>query len=153
MTKKEQSFIFNTLICARGELKIEIKHVKIVEFAFTNGVTNPYRCVLDDDTRAVVKVFNNQQGNLSLVNEYICYILASKIGLPIPDAGICVCDNKTIYNNCNITQDNYGLAFYSTYIEKNTLLKAGIMKYVENINMFYPLVIFDHLVYNPVFDS
>lgn len=105
-------------------------------------------CILDDDIRAVVKSFNNVQGNLALVNEYICYRLANILNLPMPTSGICVCDSTTVDVNGLIHAENLGLGFYSTYLQKNTMLKCNIMKYVINIEIFYRLVIFDHVVYN-----
>lgn len=125
-----------------------IKHVDSIEYPIPNGVTQPLRCILEDNTRAVVKIFNNVQGNLTLVNEYICYKMAQKIDIPMPSAGLCMCDDSTmdLYNDINAS--NWGIGFYSTYIEKNTLLKMGIMRLVENIDIFYKIVIFDHLIYN-----
>lgn len=113
-----------------------------------NGATEPFRCIMEDDTIAVIKVFNNVQGNLSLVNEYICYELAVKLELPMPQSGICICDEHTVDSQKELKSENWGLGFFSTYLEKNALLKLGIMKYVNNIDIFYKLVIFDHLVYN-----
>ena len=129
-------------------VKISVKHVNCIENMFGNGVTEPLLCILDNDKRAVVKVFNNCQGNLTLVNEYICYNLARALGLPMPHSGICKCDENTV-DSCNyINENNYGYGFYSTYLEKNTLLKQGIMKYISNIDIFLKVVIFDHLIYN-----
>lgn len=128
--------------------KIETCHVKEVESLITNGVTKPLRCVLDDGTRAVVKVFNNEQGNLTLVNEYICYQFAKVLEIPMPLSGVCLCDDDTIDEYGELLAENKGYGFFSTYIEKNTVLKAGIMKHVWNIDIFYKVVIFDHLIYN-----
>lgn len=128
--------------------EIEIRHVKEIEVPIQNGATEPLRCMLDNDVRAVIKVFNNVQGNLTLVNEYVCYQLALALNIPMPLSGICLCDDKTIDAQNDLCDKNYGYGFYSTYIEKNTILKAGIMKHVQNIDIFYKVVIFDHLIYN-----
>lgn len=127
---------------------IIIQHVKQIEVPIQNGVTEPLRCMLSDDTRAVVKVFNNIQGNLTLVNEFICYQLAVLLQLPMPVSGLCVCDSNTIDTHNDLRDINKGYGFYSTYIEKSTILKMGIMKHVQNIDIFYKVVIFDHFVYN-----
>lgn len=127
---------------------IKVKHVKSIEYIIPNGVTEPVMCILDNDVRAVAKIFNNVQGNLTLVNEYICYRLAEIINLPMPVSGICICDSSTMDLNNIICTDNLGFGFYSTYLQKNAILKPGIMKYVVNIDIFYKLVIFDHVVYN-----
>lgn len=119
-----------------------------VENMFGNGVTEPLLCTLSNDKRAVVKIFNNCQGNLTLVNEFICYNLACAFGLPMPISGICKCDKDTIDSFNYINDNNYGYGFYSTYLEKNTLLKFGIMKHISNLDIFLKVVIFDHLIYN-----
>ena len=79
-------------------------------------------CILDDDRWAVVKTFNNVQGNLALVNEYICYRLAEILNLPMPASGICICDSNTADTNGLINANNLGYGFYSTYLKKNTCL-------------------------------
>lgn len=128
--------------------RIETRQVKQVEVLITNGVTKPLRCILDNGERAVVKVFNNEQGNLTLVNEYICYKLAKILGIPMPLSGMCFCDDDTIDINHELSDENKGYGFFSTYIEKSAILKAGIMRHVVNIDIFYKVVIFDHLIYN-----
>lgn len=127
---------------------IEAKHVKSIEYTIPNGVTEPMMCVLEDDIRAVVKAYNNIQGNLALVNEYICYRLAEILKLPMPASGICICDASTVNENNIIHAQNLGYGFYSKYLPKNAILKPGIMKHIVNIDVFYKLVIFDHVVYN-----
>lgn len=131
-----------------GGEKIDMHHVKQVENLITNGVTRPLRCILDNGVRAVVKVFNNEQGNLTLVNEYICYKLAKVLGIPMPLSGVCLCDDETIDIDHELSVKNKGYGFFSTYIEKNTILKPGIMRHVLNIDIFYKVAIFDHLIYN-----
>lgn len=127
---------------------IIVHHVNKIEFPIQNGVTRPLRGLLDTDKRAVIKVFNNEQGNLSLVNEYICYQLATVLSLPMPYSGVCFCDADTVDEQNNLMNENMGLGFYSTYLEKNTVLKPGIMKHIQNKDIFYKMVIFDHLIYN-----
>lgn len=122
--------------------------MKEVEGLITNGVTRPLRCILDNGKRAVVKVFNNEHGNLTLVNEYICYQLAKVLDIPMPLSGVCICDDETVDTYHELSVENMGCGFFSTYIEKNTILKPGIMRHVLNIDIFYKVVIFDHLIYN-----
>ena len=66
----------------------------------------------------------------------------------MPPSGVCLCDENTIDFQGDLRDENKGYGFYSTYIEKNTILKMGIMKHVSNIDIFYKVVIFDHFVYN-----
>lgn len=96
----------------------------------------------------IVKLFNNEQGNLTLVNEYIAYKLALALRLPIVKSGICLCDVSTIDDNKCISSNNYGPCFYSIYLEKSTPLKAGIVRLLSNIDTFYSLLLFDHIIYN-----
>ena len=113
-----------------------------------NGATYPMLGVFENDQRAVIKAFNNPEGNLTLVNEYICYKLATVLQLPMPISGLCQCDEYTEDPTKCLSDRNYGCGFYSIYQEKNALLKLGIMKHVENLDIFYKLVVFDHLIYN-----
>jgi len=97
---------------------------------------------------AIIKLCNNVQGNLTLVNEFVCHSIAKVLELPIMPSGICVFDDKTVNENSYADSSNYGPCFYSTYLEKATPLKKGIMDLILNKNDFYKLLLFDHLVYN-----
>lgn len=50
-------------------------------------------------------------------------------------------------NTC-LSPKNYGPCFYSTYLEKSTPLKPGIIRLLSNIDTFYSLLLFDHIIYN-----
>lgn len=114
----------------------------------TNGCTNPVKGRLDTNEIVIVKLFNNEQGNLTLVNEYISHKLALALHLPVVKSGICFCDTSTIDDNKCISSNNYGFCFYSTYLEKSAPLKLGIIRLLSNIDVFYSLLLFDHIVYN-----
>lgn len=73
--------------------------------------------------------------------------MAQIVGLRMPVSGICLFDAST-QDSGVLTQENYGLGFYSTYYEKNTILKSGIIKFIVNKETIYKLIMFDHLVYN-----
>ena len=123
-------------------------HLEVADYILTNGCTNPVRSKLDNNKTVITKLFNNEQGNLTLVNEYICYKLALALQLPVSKSGICICDAQTLdLNNC-ISPSNYGPCFYSTYVGKSTPLKAGIVRLLSNIDIFYKLLLFDHIIYN-----
>lgn len=113
----------------------------------TNGCTGPVRAYLDDDTHVIIKLYNNPEGNLTLFNEYLGFKLAKQVGLPIPAAGICLIDHQTIDEYQTLLPENYGYAFYSTYIQ-STILKPGIIKHLSNKDSFYKLLLFDHIIYN-----
>ncbi len=113
----------------------------------TNGCTQPVRAYLDDDTYVVAKLYNNCEGNLILFNEYLSYKIAVQIELPIPTSGICLVDKQTIDENHTLSPQNWGYAFYSTYLQ-STILKPGIIKHLQNLDYFYRLLLFDHIIYN-----
>lgn len=113
----------------------------------TNGCTKPVRAYLEDNTYVIAKLYNNCEGNLILFNEYLCYNLAVQIELPIPVSGICLIDEQTIDENHTLSPHNFGYAFYSTYLQSTTL-KPGIIKHLQNLDYFYRLLLFDHLIYN-----
>ena len=53
------------------------------------GVTEPIKCKLSDNSMAIVKYPNNARGTAVIVNEFIGFSLARKIGITVPDFGIC----------------------------------------------------------------
>lgn len=129
-------------------ITIDIPHVKEVEFRLMNGTTEPIRCILEDETRVVAKYYNNCQGNLILVNEYICYKMALLLGLKMPHSGICIFDENEQDKENILSSRNYGYGFYSTYFDKNTILKPGIIRFIVNVDLIYKILLFDHVVYN-----
>ena len=129
---------------------IRYPHVCKIFGKIPNGCTEPLDACLESGDRVIVKPINNIQGNLALVNEYICYKLCSKLEMPIPDAGITIIDNKTDIVNDEgiITVDNYGYGFYSKRIDKATIINRNIIPRITNKEDFYKIILFDHLVYN-----
>lgn len=129
---------------------IYIKYIRVKEvlYKLTNGCTDPVRSILENDILAIVKLYNNPQGNLTLVNEYICYRLSNLLELPMPESGICIADANTISNNDALVIENYGPCFYSKYLEKSVTLKNSIIPLLSNREDFYKLILFDHIVYN-----
>lgn len=123
-------------------------YLKEIEYTLTNGCTKPVRGKLDIDRIVIVKLFNNEQGNLTLVNEYISYKIARALQLPVVPSGICVCNAATKDDNACLSPANYGPCFYSTLLEKSTTLKPGIIRLLSNIDTFYSLLLFDHIIYN-----
>lgn len=124
------------------------QHLKEIDYILTNGCTNPVKGRLNTNEIVIAKVFNNEQGNLTLVNEYISYKLALALRLPVVKSGICLYNTSTIDSNNCISFDNYGPCFYSTYLEKSAPLKVGIIRLLSNIDTFYSLLLFDHIIYN-----
>ena len=123
-------------------------HLKEIELKLTNGCTEPVRGKLETEEIVIAKLLNNEQGNLTLVNEYICYKIASALNLPVIKSGICICDENTNDDNKCAKSENYGPCFYSIYLEKSSILKIGIIKLLSNLDAFYGILLFDHIVYN-----
>lgn len=131
---------------------------QIVHCYSDNASTEPILCVLNDGTQAVVKYPNNLEGNLTLINEYLAFRIASQVGLDIPGCGICELDEAHSVSeefsqylkceDCSFSECNYGTCFYSSFVERIVPLTFGIVPYVTNKENFYTMVLFDHLVYN-----
>lgn len=118
-----------------------------MQYVLTNGATLPARGLLDDDTNVILKYLREDIGKLVLFNEYFCYKLASKLDLPMPRSGICIINEKTIDINKVLLPESYGYAFYSTYVN-STIFKPGIIKHLMNRDVFYRLLVFDHIIFN-----
>lgn len=113
------------------------------------GITEPKYAVLDDGTQIVVKLSHGPEGNLVLFNEYICYRLAILIDIPMPHSGICIMDKNTeIFDSHIATSENFGYAFYSTYMPKTTKLLPSIINMMKNKEIFNKILLFDHMIFN-----
>ncbi len=128
-------------------------HVKEIIEPMTNGVTNPFHCIVDTGEYAVVKTFNNIQSNIVLINEFICYELALCVNLPIPESGVCLINEETIGLDKLVEEDNnkekIGPAFYSKRIDKVTVLTGlKMVDLIENKQDILKVIVFDHLIYN-----
>lgn len=113
------------------------------------GSTEPKFAILEDGTQAVVKLFNGPEGNLVLFNEYLCYRLALLLDIPMPNSGICFFNEKTdIQDEIIANSNNYGKAFYSTYMPKTTKLLSSIVGRISNKHDFVKMLLFDHIIFN-----
>lgn len=129
---------------------LEYAHVSKLLCVIQNGCTEPIDAMLDSGERVIVKPFNNIQGNLVLVNEYICYKICTELEIPAPEAGIALIDEKTecLCDEVIITSNNYGCCFYSKRIDKATIINPAIIPRILNKEDFYKILLFDHFVYN-----
>lgn len=125
-------------------------HIDKVYNNYPSFSTEPLDACLSIGDRVFVKSFNNIQGNRVLVNEYICYKLCKILDLPIPEAGIALIDNKTecLCNEAIYSDENYGYCFFSKRIDKTTVINPAIIPRIVNKEIFYRMILFDHLVYN-----
>lgn len=131
---------------------------KIISCYLETGSTQPLLCVLNNGMQAVVKYLNNCSGNLVLINEYLAYKIAIKICLNVPQSGFCILDDRYISSEefmklqaCEefkLFPDNYGIGFYSSFISQGVPMSFGLVPNINNLDDFYRMIIFDHLIYN-----
>src|SRR5690625_4983052 len=109
-----------------GGEKLDILQMEELNHPIGNGITNPILGI-NSNIQYVVKTNNNIEGNKVLVNELVCYLLAIKLGLPIPEAGLCNIDintniNRNVYEVIeDFSEDCYGLGFYSKWVKNATV--------------------------------
>ena len=114
------------------------------------GATDPLDCLVNNK-RAIVKTYNNDEGNKVLANEIIAYNIAKMMNMPIPQCGICVIDKYTEDIEGIIDSSKFGIGFYSKRLDKVTPIINNPMlleKYVKNKSIFLNIIIFDHIIYN-----
>ncbi len=125
-----------------------LRHISAIQNNVGDFSTEPKIAYDDEQVRLVIKVHNCIQGNLVLFNEYFCYRLAKLVEINMPRSGICVIDEKTTIFNKDITDENYGKGFFSTYIDKNAPLMESIIPMMKNKEEFFKILLFDHIIYN-----
>ena len=134
---------------------MDILQIEELKHPIGNGVTNPILGI-KGNMQYVVKTNNNIQGNKVLVNELICYLLAKKLELPIPNAGLCSINETTIID-ANVydivegfSDECYGVGFYSEWENKTTVISSSKMLLKSsNYEWLIPkLMLFDHIIYN-----
>lgn len=123
------------------------------------AVTDPMLCVLEFDGApdlAVVKMYNNRQGNLSLINELISSQLCFLFNINLPQSGICLIDDETIIGGDHSykasldafeKERNSGPAFYSRYITRSIPFSPKLIHYIDKKHIA-DMLVFDHLIYN-----
>ena len=132
-----------------GVALIKNKHIKSIQYDWDIGSTKPKFALLDDGTQVIVKLSNGPEGNLVLMNEYLCYRMAILLDIPMPKSGICIMDKNTEIIDINIASSvNYGYAFYSTFLPKTTKLVPSIINLMKNKEDFIKILLFDHIIFN-----
>lgn len=130
-------------------MECEYKHIEEVQqfFKFEQGCTCPALSILDNGTQVVYKYPDNPYGPIALLNEYVSYHLAKKMGLMIPNAGIAFADDNTKVSqksNHNIS----GVGFYSEYISKSVPFSDRAAKRMMQFDQAARMVLFDCVVHN-----
>lgn len=121
--------------------------VEIID-VLEQGVTEPIKCKLSDNSMAIVKYPNNVRGTAVVVNEFIGYSIARKIGINVPDFGICELSIDTIHSINDleeIDERNAGSCFYS--VELNNTVPTIIRGHVKNRET-EKIILLDHILNN-----
>ncbi|EPB8162335.1 hypothetical protein QTH51_05095 [Clostridium perfringens] len=133
-----------------------MSYLHIDELLSPIGLGSTQPCIgLANGKQVIVKFLNNQEGNKTLINELICYEIAKKLELTIPQGGLCIIDNNTKINHnvielTEFNEDCYGIGFYSEYINNVTKVNGpAVIKLSSNYKWLLPrLILFDHLIFN-----
>lgn len=130
------------------------KHVNELKYPLGNGSTNPILGTINGVPYAI-KTINNEQGNKTLVNELVAYIIIKKLDLNIPDCTLAYIDkstyiDKNVSENEWFNEDCYGLAFCSKFNSRVMVISSEKMiKLARNANFIIPkIILLDHLLYN-----
>ena len=119
-----------------------------LSFIMNQGVTTPINVRLSDGTIAVIKYPNNPCGTPTLINEWIGSNIARKIGVTVPNFGLCNLSRDIIFSRMEIDEldeSNSGVCFYTEYISKGVPLKAkrDIINYEAEL-----IILLDHILNN-----
>lgn len=133
---------------------LDVQYINELKYPIGNGSTNPIVGSVSNN-HFVIKTNNNIQGNKVLINEYVCYLLALELELPVPNSGACTIGDDTYIGSDvesmeDFSDECYGLGFCSEYIENATVIGSEKMiKLTSNYKWLIPkLMLFDHLIYN-----
>ena len=94
---------------------IIVKHVDILYKPVGNGITSPLYGSIDNEMY-IIKTINGPEGNIVLVNEFVCYHIAKLLNLPIPDIELALIDETTninaeVWDTEDFSEKCFGLAF------------------------------------------
>ncbi|WP_053983848.1 HipA family kinase [Niameybacter massiliensis] len=123
---------------------------KIID-GYPHTSTQPLNCVLNNNEHVIFKCYDNQEGVLSLINEWVSYKLACHLRLPIPNAGLARLDLNTAVGTPPY-EISSGLGFYSTRLNNilNMRSELGLLlkQHCINLSDFPRILLFDHLIFN-----
>ncbi|MGL5086033.1 MAG: HipA family kinase [Clostridium sp.] len=133
---------------------MDVIHIDELLCFIGNGATHPIHAI-GNNTRYVVKTFNNPEGNKVLISELVSYYIAKQLNLPIPNAVLGTIDSNTIIDKGILESDDfnqncYGLSFCSELLHPVTSISSSKMLTMSsNYKWLIPnLMLFDHLIYN-----
>lgn len=132
----------------------QIRKVQIIEKCYSTeqGCTEPIKVELDDGTKAILKYPKNPQGLIVLVNEYVAYHLAKRIGVTCPAFGVAVIGDDTKSDIANgIPADISifrGTGFFCEYVSGWVKVSPKVLQIVSNIDETSRIILLDEIVKN-----
>lgn len=130
------------------------KHIEELKYPLGNGSTNPIMGTINGVPYAI-KTINNEQGNKTLINELVSYMIIKKLDLNIPKCELAYIDSfthidKNVSENEWFTDDCLGLAFCSEFNNRTMVISSEKMiMLAKNARWIIPKVLLlDHLLYN-----
>lgn len=132
---------------------IIVKHVDILYKPVGNGITSPLYGSIDNEMY-IIKTINGPEGNIVLVNEFVCYHIAKLLNLPIPDIELALIDETTninaeVWDTEDFSEKCFGLAFCSKYVKNASPLEISLFSITEDLRILISnLVLFDHFICN-----
>jgi len=114
------------------------------------GSTAPFIAMVQSQGY-VCKLFEEDLGNLHLINEYVCYHLARILELPVPEANLIRFSEEIIMSNDDLSNRNIKstLAFGSQLINKvQTNINPPLLDKCSNTEVIPTLVLFDQIILN-----
>jgi len=117
----------------------------------STGVSKPFIVECFDNKSYVIKYLGNDQSDKILINELICYRLARKVGIPVPEPRIVHIPNELIEFEIGLQTlgVSSGRHFGSLYY-KDTVTFTGVnsLKSISNKEAIAKIIAFDYWVGN-----
>ncbi|GGG19394.1 hypothetical protein GCM10007425_12350 [Lysinibacillus alkalisoli] len=127
------------------------KIVNIKKTVMGAGVTKPFLAATEDGGIYVCKIQDDDvSGKLTVLNEYVCYCIGRKIGLPIPDAVFIDLTILTSDDLKRIDRETSSLiGFGSTYLKKvHNKVNSIALDQSVNHAIIPTLYLFDQIILN-----
>ncbi|MCS1382764.1 hypothetical protein NXZ75_11220 [Lysinibacillus sphaericus] len=114
------------------------------------GSTSPFIAMVQSQGY-VCKLYEEDFGNLHLINEYVCYHLAKLLELPVPEANLIRFSNEIISSSSDLSNRKIKstLAFGSLLMNKvQTNINPPLLDKCSNTEVIPTLVLFDQIILN-----
>lgn len=117
---------------------------------FPIGSTYPFIAMVQSQGY-VCKLYEEDLGNLHLINEYVCYQIAKILELPVPEANLIRFSDEIITSSDDLSKRNIKstLAFGSKLINKvSANINPPLLDTCTNTDVIPTLVLFDQIILN-----